>query len=253
AIQQRDRKWHVSKNGLTMIVVSAGTFVMGSSDSDVMAYLNERPTHQVTISSFSFAQHEVTQELYQKIMGDNPSFDKGDATQPVTDVLWLDAIRFCNKLSVKENLEPYYTEDGEIVSIFGNGYRLPTESEWEYACRAGTTTPWSFGGDESHLGDYAWNRSNSGYKPHPVGEKKPNPWGLHDMQGNVWEWCWDWYGKYKPGSSKDPLGPENGIERLLRGGSFPDPSLVVRSAARNNYRPSLQSIHFGFRPSRTYP
>ncbi len=147
-------------------------------------------------------------------------------------------------------------------------YRLPTEAEWEYACRAGTTTTYSFGDGESSLRDYAWYRSNSAYPQsggfwsglfkeassyhHPVGEKKPNPWGLYDMHGNVWEWCQDWYGDYPSGSVTDPTGAASGSCRVLRGGSFDDRASNGRSAYRINGLPVYRLIFTGFRPARTY-
>ena len=154
-------------------------------------------------------------------------------------------MEFCRKLSEKEGLE----------------YRLPTEAEWEYACRAGTTTVYSFGDDVSELARYGWFSSNSGRTTHPVGGKRPNAWGLYDMHGNVFEWCQDWYGDYPSGSVTDPTGPASGDSRVLRGGSFGLRASDVRSAFRLAYQPDfrptpgqpvLRDVSPGFRPARTY-
>jgi len=180
--------------------------------------------------------YEVTQEQYEKVMGNNPSRFKGD-TKPVENVSWNDAIDFCRKLSKEEGVE----------------YRLPTEAEWEYACRAGTTTGYSFGDNVSQLGEYAWYRNNSDNTTHAVGEKLPNAWGLYDMHGNVGEWCQDWSGDY--GNEKvviDPTGAASGKYRVCRGGAFFLQPEFVRSASRYSNRPGLRIDFFGFRLARTY-
>jgi formylglycine-generating enzyme required for sulfatase activity len=187
--------------GMKLAWIPPGTFQMGSNDSDRD---DEKPIHTVKITKgFYMGVYEVTQEQYQKVMGTNPSYFKG-SNLPVEFVTWNDVVEFCKNLSQKE----------------GKTYRLPTEAEWEYACRAGTTTKFSFGDDESQLGDYAWYDENSGDKTHSVGEKKPNAWGLYDMHGNVWEWCQDWYGSYRSGSITDPPGSQTGQGRVLRGGCW---------------------------------
>ena len=156
---------------------------------------DEQPQHPVKISRpFFLGIHEVTQGQYQAVMGNNPSLFKGSDDLPVENVSWLDAVGFCNKLSEREKRTPFYRIDGtEVTIVGGNGYRLPTEAEWEYACRAKSTTLYPFGDDAGKLGEHAWYDGNSEGKTHPVGQKLPNAWGLYDMLGNVWEWCADWY------------------------------------------------------------
>ena len=186
----------------------------------------------------------MTQAEYEAVTGTNPSTHKGER-EPVTDVSWLEAAKFCNLLSKREGYEPAYEIKGKKVSWNeeADGYRLPTEAEWEYAARAGTQTAWSFGDDESMIGAYAWFHGNSGGQPHPVGEKLPNRWGLFDMHGNVWEWCWDAYGSYSEASRSDG-------DRVLRGGAFVRVPWDLRSAVRDWFRPEGRRRHIGFRCAR---
>jgi formylglycine-generating enzyme required for sulfatase activity len=189
----------VNSIGMRFVPIQAGTFTMGEGEQ----------AHQVTLTqAFHLGQYEVTQEQYERVMGKNPSKFKGKQN-PVEMVKWNDAVEFCRKLS----------ELSEEKSA-GIVYRLPTGAEWEYSCRAGTTTKYSFGDSSSELGDYAWYSKNSGKTTHPVGGKKPNPWGLYDMHGNVWEWCQDRYGDYPSGSVTDPTGAASGSVRVSRGGSW---------------------------------
>jgi len=189
---------------------------------------------------FELGVYEVTQEQYEQVMGTNPSKSKGPQN-PVENVSWDDAVEFCRKLSERPE-----------EKLAGYVYRLPTEAEWEYACRAGTTTRYSCGDSNSKLGDYASYDETSGNTTHPVGGKKPNPFGLYDMHGNVFEWCQDWHGDYPSGSMTDPTGPASGKYRVLRGGSFGNPSSDVRSATRLSDLPDSRFNDFGFRPARTY-
>jgi formylglycine-generating enzyme required for sulfatase activity len=193
----------------------------------------------------------VTQQEYEKLMARNSSqFSRRNGGQhPVEVVNWQDAVDFCNKLSVQEGLKPYY-DSGTREVLDGNGYRLPTEAEWEYACRAGTTTRWSFGDDETDLPRYAWVDSNSEGRTHPVGELGANPFGLHDMHGNVWEWCRDWHDEYAAAAADDPRGPADGKRRVLRGGAFIYLPRVTRCAFRNHYVPTYRFSDFGFRVAR---
>jgi formylglycine-generating enzyme required for sulfatase activity len=218
--------------GMKLVWIPPGTFQMGSDDGES----DEKPMHTVKISKGYFmGVYEVTQEQYQKVLGSNPSAFKGSIL-PVETVTWDEAVEFCKKLSELEK---------------GKTYRLPTEAEWEYACRAGTTTKFSFGDDESQLGDYAWYDGNSDSKTHPVGEKKPNAWGLYDMHGNVWEWCQDWYEKdwYSKGPAENPLNESyrDKNSRVIRGGSWLISEGGCRVAVRDYYAPTARGTYIGFR------
>jgi formylglycine-generating enzyme required for sulfatase activity len=207
-------------------LIPGGTFTMGDG----------KDAHQVTLTKpYELGVYEVTQEQYERVMGINRSEFKG-STNPVEQVSWVDAVAFCEKLSSL----PEERSAGRV-------YRLPTEAEWEYACRAGTTTAYSFGDDESSLGEYAWYGSNSGRKTHPVGLKQPNPWGLYDMHGNVWEWCSDWYGDYPNDAVTDPKGPPSGSARVDRGGCWYYTAENCRSAYRRRAYPSYRDDQLGFR------
>ena len=212
--------------GMAFKLIPDGKFRMGEGTD----------SRDVTLTrSYYLGVFEVTQEQYQHVMGNNPSSFKG-AKNPVEQVSWDDAISFCKKLSKV----PAEKSDGRV-------YRLPTEAEWEYACRAGTTTTYSFGDAESRLDDYAWYDNNSGGTTHAVGLKKPNALGLHDMPGNVWEWCQDWYGDYPSGALIDPRGPSGGTFRVDRGGSWGGPAAYCRAAIRGTNVPSFRSSNYGFR------
>ena len=213
------------------VPIPGGSFLMGSEDFD-----DTRPIHRVTLSPFEMGKYPITQAQYRAVMGDNPSNFKGD-TLPVEQVSWDDAVSFCKKLS---------KQTGRI-------YRLPTEAEWEYACLAGSTGKYCFGDDKALLEKYACYYKNSGSKTHPVGEKLPNAWGLHEMHGNVWEWCSDWYDKNyyaefsKQGDAINPQGPAKGEYRVLRGGSWLDVQMFARAVYRSYFHPALRLINIGFR------
>jgi len=212
--------------GMKFKLIAAGTFMMGEGDE----------AHEVTLTKpFKMGVHEVTQAQYEQVMGNNPSGFKG-AHDPVERVTWIDAVEFCRRLSElpKEKLA-------------GNLYRLPTEAEWEYACRAGTTTKYSFGDNESDLGNYAWYGDHG--NPQPVAGRKPNEWGLYDMHGNVREWCQDWQGDYPIGAVTDPTGPASGSSRVSRGGGWYCRAENCRSASRNWAIPSFYNLSSGFRVS----
>ena len=226
---------HVVKLGYLTIklgLIPAGKFTMGSAKGEKGHYRDEGPQHEVTISKpFLMGITEVSQQQYETVMGKNPSSFKGP-TNPVNTVSWNDATIFCKKLSEKT----------------GRKVRLPTEAEWEYACRAGTRTGFSFGGNDTDLRDYAWYAANSNEKVHPVGQKRSNAWGLHDMHGNVWEWCSDYYAdSYVSAKNTDPKGPTSGSDRVLRSGSWYDSLEECRSASRDHEGPSNPSFNYGFR------
>ena len=210
---------------LELVLIPAGKFKMGSPAGE-KDRIESETQHEVTLSKpFYMGKYVVTQEQYEKVMGASPNFFKG-AKNPVESVSWYDAQDFCKKLS---------TTSGKTV-------RLPTEAEWEYACRAGSTTAYCFGDNENGLTEYAWYGSNSDGKTHPVGEKKSNAWGLYDVHGNVWEWCQDLYANYPVGAATDPQGAaQQGAFRVLRGGCWIYFPRICRSAYRYYYVP-------GYRP-----
>ena len=227
-----------------VIEIPAGTFTMGG-DGDQVSVTLTKP--------FGLGKTEVTQGQWKSVMGSSPWSGMGnvqaDKDCPATYVSWNDATEFCKKLTNLERKAGKLKADEE--------YRLPTEAEWEYACRAGTTTAFSFGDDDgSKLGEYAWFDGNTGTGDleeyaHKVGMKKPNPWGLHDMHGNVEEWCSDyWYGEKLSGGT-DPVGPNGGSTRVFRGGSYQASPVYCQSAARMWGEPSIRSFFVGFRVARS--
>lgn len=207
----------------------------------------DAPPHEVAVASFLMDKHLVTQKQFQKVMGSNPSRWKSDKN-PVEQVRWSDAVRFCNKRSELEGLQPCYDLQTWKCNFDANGYRLPTEAEWEYACRAGTTTPYFFGDSPAKLGDYAWFEKNSGGHPRPVGQKQPNPWGLFDMAGNLWEWCNDFYkvDYYQESPQQDPRGPNEGPNKVVRGGAWRFSADNCRSGYRYNESPGYADVCFGY-------
>lgn len=250
---------------VNMVRIEGGTFVMGSPAEEIQRHKDE-VQHQVTVSSFYIGIYELTQEEYESVTGTNPSVIKG-FNLPVTDVNWFDAVEYCNRLSQREGFTPVYTISGSgknrIVSWnrAANGYRLPTEAEWEYACRAGTATPFSMGNNittdqVNYDGRYPYNNNPKGENrdiPLPVGSFEPNSWGLFDMHGNVWEWCWDWYGDYSAEMQTDPAGPSSGRFHVVRGGSFHYRGKAARSANRYVNTPMGRgSTCYGFRIVRSY-
>jgi formylglycine-generating enzyme required for sulfatase activity len=239
-----------------MVWIVGGTFTMGSPSSEVSRRGNEMQ-HQVTISKgFYMGRYVVTQAEYQAVMGSNPSRFKG-SNVPVETVSWYDAVEYCNKRSVRESLTSAYRLNGTNVAWdrSANGYRLPTEAEWEYVCRAGTTSPFNTGANittsqANYDGNFPYNSNAKGtYRRQTtdVGSFAANAWGLYDMHGNVWEWCWDWYGEYANGSQTDPSGADSGAPRVLRGGSWHSSAKSVRSASRSYITPSFRNYYLGFR------
>jgi formylglycine-generating enzyme required for sulfatase activity len=233
---------------LEMVEIRGGTFWMGSPEEEGGRFPNEGPRHKVRVDAFAIGRFPVTQGLYTKIMGENPGDPQGDDL-PVNNVSWEMAVRFCNRLSEEVGLTPCYAiaESGEVTWDRGaDGYRLPTEAEWEYAARAGTQTAYYFGDDPAGLNEHAWWEGNAN-NIQPVGQKKPNAWELHDMLGNVWEWCWDWYGPYAGEESDNPVGALSGERRVVRGGSFLNVPWGLRSADRGGDGPEDRLGINGFR------
>lgn len=236
-----------------LVPIPGGTFRMGSPESEEGRFGDEGPVHEVRISAFECMRLLVTRRLYREIVGTDPGWPQGEADdRPVNYVNWFEAAAFCNLLSEREGLELCYQVKKDVVTWqrAANGYRLLTEAEWEFACRAGSTTRWSFGDDEGALAEHAWFSGNSSDKPQPVGRKKPNAWGLHDMHGNVYEWCWDRFGLYFEGISRDPKGPREGEGRVLRGGPFINGPRTLRSANRFRVLPEVRDVDLGFRCAR---
>jgi len=244
-----------------MVYIKGGTFTMGSPRDETGRELDE-VQHQVTVSSFLIGKYEVTQSEYQKIMKQNQSNFKGE-NLPIETISWYNAILFCNKLSQKQGLSPAYELDGSNVKWFrgANGYRLPTEAEWEYACRAGTSTPFNTGinitTDEANYdGTYPYGDNAQGKlvnKTMPVGSFPANDWGIHDMHGNVYEWCWDWYGNYIRDEKEDPTGPTTGSYRIVRGGSWVNGAETIRSSDRGIYISRDGNERIGIRLARNAP
>ena len=281
-VEAQEPKTITNSIGMKLVLIPAGTFTMGSPPSE--EGFNDERQHEVTLTQdYYLGAFEVTQAQYEKVMGINPSYfewyevverhpktgrvvNDDSSNHPVEMVSWEDAVEFCDKLSAL----PEEKRAGRV-------YRLPTEAEWEYACRAGSKTAYSFGESSRSLGDYAWfYEKRAGETPsvdemasnaiflilsgerrsfgerrsretHPVGQKQPNAWGLYDMHGNVWEWCSDWYGPYPGGSSTDPTGPQSGSFRVYRGGSWHYNAAGCRSAFRGRGYPSYRDDYRGFR------
>jgi formylglycine-generating enzyme required for sulfatase activity len=212
-----------------MVLIPAGKFKMGSPASEKGRRIDETQ-HEVTLTKpFYMGKYEVTQEQWEGVMGNNPSSNKG-AKLPVTNLSWNDCQEFIKKLNAKTK----------------GGYRLPTEAEWEYACRAGKTTAYSVGASLTNI-----DANISGSSTKAVGSYKPNAFGLYDMHGNVWEWCEDWYGNYPAGTATEPKGPGTEGSRVLRGGSFGYDGSIARSSDRFNNLPSSRYVNLGFRLART--
>lgn len=266
-----DSSIHIGKVSTDFILISGGTFIMGSPYSELERRDNESPQHQATVSSFYMGKYVVTQKEYLAVMKTNPSDFKGD-NLPVEQVSWYDAIIYCNARSLLDGLEATYTINQKKIDSdnigdrdpfkwmvtwnkSASGYRLPTETEWEYACRAGTTTPFYMGNnittdDANYDGNLPYNGNDKGlYREmtSPVGSFIKNDFGLYDMHGNVYEWCWDWAGNYPSDAQIDPSGPASGSQRILRGGSWGSNALILRSAFRNYANPSHKTHYFGFR------
>jgi formylglycine-generating enzyme required for sulfatase activity/TolB-like protein len=227
-------------------LIEKGTFSMGSPSSERNRE-NDEVQHKVTVNGFYLGKYEVTQEEWVALMGNNPSNFKG-ANLPVEKVNWFDAVEYCNRRSQQEGLTPVYTINGENITWKrnANGYRLPTEAEWEYACRAGTAAAYSTGADISTSQAAYGLKSTSA-----IGRFRPNAWGLFDMHGNVYEWCWDLYDDYGGGAQTNPVGPSAGSDRIGRGGAWGSDVSELRSAYRGSFTPSLRGNLVGFRLARS--
>lgn len=220
-------------NGVSfkMIRVEGGTFTMGATtEQGSDAGDDEKPAHQVTLSTYYIAETEVTQELWEAVMDSNPSDFKG-TNRPVEQVCWNDCKAFISKLN----------------SLTGKNFRLPTEAEWEFAARGGNKTQgYKYSGSNS-LGNVAWYTDNSGNETHPVKQKSPNELGLYDMSGNVWEWCQDWYGSYSSSSQTNPTGASSGSYRVIRGGGWSDSAWYCRVSGRGGNPPGHRGSYLGLR------
>jgi formylglycine-generating enzyme required for sulfatase activity len=215
-----------------MVFVQGGTFQMGSPNNDTEAYSDEKPQHEVTVRDFEIGKYPVTQKLWQEIMGANPSHFKGCDDCPVENVSWDDVQEFLKKLNTRYP---------------GKTYRLPTEAEWEYAARGGRQSKGFVYAGSNDLKEVGWFSENSGSKTHPVGGKNANELGLHDMSGNVWEWCGDWYGTYPSGDQTNPTGPTEGSYRVGRGGSWGHEARRCRVSRRDDDTPDYRGSNLGFR------
>ena len=216
---------------LVLEPVDGGTFTMGATREQQNPGSDERPTHRVTLSDYYIGRFEVTQALWQHVMGENPSDDKSNSRNPVEQVSWDDCQRFISRLN----------------QMTGQRFRLPTEAEWEYAARGGNKSRGYQYSGSNNIGDVAWYWDNSGEKTHPVGTKQANELGLYDMSGNVWEWCQDWYGSYSSNAQTNPQGPTSGSYRVNRGGSWWYDARGCRVAYRNVRSPGDRFDNLGFR------
>ena len=252
---------------IEMVFIPGGSFMMGRPEGDG-GRNNKEPQHKVELSAFWMGRYEVTQKQYRAVTGTNPAEYTENPRNPVDNMNWYVCVEFCNKLSAKLGLKPYYSIDKRKKDLLnrgdtdnlkytvtitgGNGFRLPTEAEWEYACRAGTTSNYNFGNSiDITMANFRGNRPYYELKPVPVGSYKPNAWGLYDMHGNVEEWCMDWqdYEYYMRSPVKDPVNLEGGSSRIFRGGSCTDSANGLNSAYRNQDWPHLSADSESENPS----
>jgi formylglycine-generating enzyme required for sulfatase activity len=244
-----------------MVKVEGGTFKMGSKNSDNAADNDEQKEHTVTVKDFEICKFEVTVWQWKEYLKANklkmpvkPVWGWQD-NYPINNLTWYEVIDYCNWLSKKENLEPVYTQQGPNVScdFTKNGYRLPTEAEWEYAAKGGKKSKETRYSGSNNPNQIAWHKANSKASPHTIGTKLPNELGIYDMSGNVWEWCWDWYNKdyYTIEDNKNPKGPIMGERKSVRGGSWDSKLNYMRPANRISTLPSKTHEFYGFRVARS--
>jgi formylglycine-generating enzyme required for sulfatase activity len=231
-----------TKTGIEMVRIPAGEFTLGDDRGEE----DERPAHRVRLAAFYMDVCEVTQASFQAMLGRNPSKARGP-DRPVERVSWYAAVQYCNMRSAREGFKPCYDLKTLACDFTADGYRLPTEAEWEYACRAGTTGRWSFGDNPAGLARHGWFKGCAEKTTHPVKQKRPNPWGLYDMHGNVAEWCNDYYAeRYGPAAAENPRGPARGSQRVLRGGSWMSDEDDCRCSARHSEPPGFADVCFGY-------
>ncbi len=245
-----------TEGGTEMVLLPGGTFTMGSESGQD----DEKPARKVTVDSFLMDRHEVTQAMYDKLVPEGSASHFKGPNRPVEQISWVRAAIFCNLRSKAEGLEPCYDEETGECNFEANGYRLPTEAEWEYACRAGSSSQYTFGDNPQPLTEHAWFAENSGKTTHPVAQKKPNAWGLFDMHGNVAEWCNDPYDAdyYASARAENPTGPKEGDKYVLRGGAWNSSPKALRSSYRvaqdpGNYDGCFGGDFIGFRCVRKAP
>ncbi|MFC1551920.1 SUMF1/EgtB/PvdO family nonheme iron enzyme [Candidatus Latescibacterota bacterium] len=244
-IQATLKEGYNVQEGIPFANIPAGSFEMGSTEGQS----DEQPVNTVTLDGFYMSATEITQEHYETVMGMNPSVFSGNNNLPAEMVIWLDAAQYCNKLSVQAGLELCYDENTWECDINKNGYRLPTDAEWEYACRAGTTTKYYTGDEESDLARAGWYSENSGDMTHLVGLKEPNYWGLYDMHGNVREWCNDWFvvEYYDVTKTHNPIGPKSGLSHVTRSGGHSNDADYNGATLRDKHLPGGPDPSIGFR------
>ena len=226
----QEHRFEVGGVEFNMIRVEGGSFMMGSPDNNPDADDDEKPPHEVTLSDYYIGETQVTQALWKAVMGKNPSHFKGD-NNPVEEVSWNDCQEFIKRLNTKT----------------GQVFRLPTEAEWEFAARGGIKSKGYRYAGSDNTDEVAWYGEKSGSKTHPVKQKKANELGFYDMSGNVWEWCWNQYGKYSSDKEANPTGPSEGLHRVLRGGSWRGGARRCRVAYRNYCKPDARDSNIGFR------
>jgi len=278
-LQCAEKDFTETKYGIEMVHIKGGEFNMGCAPEWKNCEADELPAHKVKVSDFYIGRYEVTQKQWREIMGtaarehwyeEKPSFGEGD-NYPMYYVNWYEAVEFCNKLSELTGRKPVYRIDKTmkdpnnegvwedrigkkwIVTVISgaNGYRLPTEAEWEYAARGGAKSKGYKYSGSNNLDDVAWYWDNSARCTHEAGSKQPNELGIYDMSGNVWEWCWDWYGPYSDNAQTDPIGAASGFCRVIRGGAWNSSGRSARSASRCQTGPDSWSHDIGFRLARS--